>query len=127
VRFKTILYFIFIILFLISITYNIICTRQLFDVGRDKDRIIELNKQYRETIKSANNRIGELETIKQTDQRTIDQLTANQRRSEATINRLTKLLEQSDNSIGTIEAGDKQDREDLQRLRENIIKLPKAK
>jgi cell division septum initiation protein DivIVA len=127
VRFKTILYLFFIMLFIISISYNVICTRQLFDVGRDKDRIVELNKQYRETVKSANNRIGELEAIKQADQRTIDRLTANQRRSEITIRELTKLSEQRQNIIDQLTKGVVSDSEDLSRLREIIENLPKAK
>jgi cell division septum initiation protein DivIVA len=114
-------------LFIISISYNVICTRQLFDVGRDKDRIVELNKQYRETVKSANNRIGELEAIKQADQRTIDRLTANQRRSEITIRELTKLSEQRQNIIDQLTKGVVSDSEDLSRLREIIENLPKTK
>lgn len=107
---------------LIAIIAVFILLYCLWNDRSGSDRISELNQQYREQIKSANIRIGELETGKQADQRTIDNFTANQRKSEATIKRLTELVGQSRNSIGAIETGDQQDRTDLQRLRQIIEK-----
>jgi ABC-type transport system involved in cytochrome bd biosynthesis fused ATPase/permease subunit len=112
---------------IIAIVIVIILSYCLWNDRSGTDRMSKLNQQYREQIKSANNRIRELEAIGKAKDRTISNLEADKRRLGDTIKRLEELEQQSNNSIGTIEAGDRQDRVDLQRLREIINKDGKEK
>jgi septation ring formation regulator EzrA len=99
----------------------------LWNDSTGSKRISELNKQYRTEVKSANDRIRELEAIGKAKDTAISNLESDKQRLGDTIKRLEELSQQSGNSIGFIEAGDQQDRKDLQRLRQIIEEDGKGK
>ena len=111
------------ILLIINIVFGCI----LYNGRIDERRSVELIKQLRSEISTANRTVERLTQSGEDKQRTIDRLTANQRQSEERITELTKLSQQRQDIINSIRAGNKSDSEDLRRLREIIETLPKAK
>ena len=111
------------VLLIINIVFGCI----LYNGRIDERRSVELIKQLRSEISTANRTVERLTQSGEDKQRTIDYLTANQRQSEERIGELTKLSQQRQDIINQLTEGIGDDSKDLQRVRQIIKALPQTK